>query len=470
MDNKLQRKYGLFTAICMVSGIVIGSGVFFKATAVLKNNNGNMINSLLTVAMVGILMVVTAYTFSIMAQKHEKVNGLVDYAEVTCGKTLAYLFGWFVSAIYYPVISSTLAWISANYTVQLTGNFLGERTRLIIVIVFLLGSYLMNIYAPRISGKFQVSTTVVKLIPLFIMAVCGTIVGLTTGQTVETLTTPSSIVTNGTGFFGAVVAFAFAYEGWIVATCMNSEIRDSKKNLPRALIFGTVFVVVVYIAYFLGIASVLSADEIITAGDNLPKIAFTEFFNGNAVFGTIVYVFIIISCLGTMNGVMMANCRSLYSIAVRGEGPAPKALSKLDEKSNMPIRSSLITLVIVFMWMLQWEFCFWPSVTGGTPLLPEFFCFENDELPIITLYAFYIPIFVRMMVMNKELHPIKRFVFPILAIIASLFMIYSAITAYKIQVLYYLAVFAVFMFIGIAFYRDKNGVALYSKLRNLFSK
>ena len=42
MNNKLERKYGLFTAICMVVGIVIGSGVFFKAQTILQITNGDM--------------------------------------------------------------------------------------------------------------------------------------------------------------------------------------------------------------------------------------------------------------------------------------------------------------------------------------------------------------------------------------------------------------------------------------------
>ncbi len=467
MENNLNKKFGLFTAICMVAGIVIGSGVFFKATAVLNNNGGDMVRSILTVAVVGLLMLVCTYTFSILAQKYEKVNGIVDYAEASCGKTFGYFCAWFLTIIYYPIIGSTLAWVSADYTVQLTGNFLGEYTRFILLIVFATISFFLNVYAPRISGKVQVSMTIIKLVPLFIMAFCGTIIGLATGQTGQTLTTPATVPTNGSGFFGAVVAFAFAYEGWIVATCINSEIRDSKKNLPRALIFGSIFVVTAYITYFLGIASVLNANEIILAGGALPKIAFTELFNGNTVFGTIVYVFIIVSCLGTMNGVMIANCRSLYSIAIRGQGPSPKFFITLDKKSNMPVKASVVTLVILFLWALQWEFCFYPSVTGGTPWLPEFLCFENDELPIITLYGFYIPIFARLMFIGKGLNPIKRFIFPTLAIIASLFMIYSAISAYKLQTLYYLAVFTVIMLIGLAFYRDKDGEAMYSKVLKL---
>ena len=261
------------------------------------------------------------------------------------------------------------------------------------------------------------------------------------------------MVESSGSFFGAVVAFAFAYEGWIIATSINAELHDSKKNLPKALIIGTLIVISVYVTYFIGIASVLSTEEIMNAGDNLPKLAFTELF-GNEIFGTIAYVFIIISCLGTMNGIVIGTCRGFYSLAVRNQGPAPKKIINVHDKFNMPIVSSVIGFAISAVWMLQWEF----GLIRGK--LPAIIAFENDELPIITLYAFYIPIFIKMMIKSKELHPVKRFVFPALSICACLFMIFSAFYAYKVEAFYYLIVFTVIMLIGLMFYRNKKGKTL----------
>ena len=458
MSNELKKKYGLITAICMVVGIVIGSGVFFKATPVFTNNGGNMIKSLLTVIVVGALMTVCAYTFSILAGRHSKINGIVDYAEAEVGEGLAYTIGWFLSIIYYPVIASTLAWVSANYTSSLF-EIGSANVRLLITAAYLTLSFVLNIISPKISGKFQVSTTVIKLIPLTIMAIVGTIIGLVNGQTLENLTQETtSLVSTSGNFFAAIVAFAFAYEGWIIATSINAELHDAKKNLPRALIIGTTVVITMYVTYFIGIASVLSTEQIMSAGDTLPKIAFTKLFGGNAVFGTIAYVFIIISCLGTMNGVMIGNCRGLYALAARNQGPAPKTFAKLHNKWNMPVRAASVTFAISVIWMLQWEF----GLIRGK--LPAIISFENDELPIITLYALYIPIFISMMIKSKDLHPVKRFVFPALSIAACLFMIFSAFYAYKIQAFYYLFIFAAIMLVGLMFYRDKKGRSVIYKL------
>ena len=454
MKNELKKKFGLLTAICMVVGIVIGSGVFFKATPVFNNNGGSMVKSILTVLVVGVLMTICAYTFSLLAGKYSKVNGIVDYAEAECGSALAYTVGWFMSVIYYPIIGSTLAWVSANYTCSLF-NIASANVRLLITFSYLTASFVLNALAPKISGKFQISTTVIKLIPLAIMAIVGTVIGIVNGQTVANLTADTSaMVSEGGSFFGAVVAFAFAYEGWIIATSINAELHDAKKNLPKALVIGTFVVIAVYITYFIGIASVLSVDEIMAAGDSLPKIAFPALFGGNAVFGTIVYVFIIISCLGTMNGIMIGTSRGLYALAVRNQGPAPKKFAAISEKSNMPVASAIIGFAISLVWMLQWEF----GLIRG--VLPAIISFENDELPIITLYAFYIPIFINMMRHSKDMHPVKRYVLPSLSIASCLFMIFCAFYAYKVQAFYYLFVFAAIMLVGLMFYRDKKGRTL----------
>ena len=99
METKLERKYGLFTAICMVVGIVIGSGVFFKAQTILQKTEGNMPLGILAWIIGGLIMIFCILAFAAMAQKHEKVNGIVDYAEALVGPKYGYYIGWFMSII-----------------------------------------------------------------------------------------------------------------------------------------------------------------------------------------------------------------------------------------------------------------------------------------------------------------------------------------------------------------------------------
>ena len=80
------------------------------------------------------------------------------------------------------------------------------------------------------------ATTVIKLIPLLLMGIVGTIVGFANGTTIENFTTVVTTVEGGNGhaLFTAVAATAFAYEGWIIATSINAELKDARRNLPIA--------------------------------------------------------------------------------------------------------------------------------------------------------------------------------------------------------------------------------------------
>ena len=83
----------------MVIGIVIGSGVFFKADDVLIASGGDLSTALLAWFIGGSIMVITAYVFSLIATRVEKVNGVVDYFEEAYGEKAGYLVAWFMTYI-----------------------------------------------------------------------------------------------------------------------------------------------------------------------------------------------------------------------------------------------------------------------------------------------------------------------------------------------------------------------------------
>ena len=174
MSNELKKKYGLLTAICMVVGIVVGSGVFFKAEAILNHTGGNLKLGILAWVIGGFIMIVCAYAFSVMATKYEKVNGVVDYAEAAVGEKYAFSVGWFMTTIYYPTLTMALAWLSARYTlVVIFGSDADISGGLCLALsaFYLIGSYALNTLSPILAGKFQVSATFIKLVPLLLMGI-----------------------------------------------------------------------------------------------------------------------------------------------------------------------------------------------------------------------------------------------------------------------------------------------------------
>lgn len=460
--EKLVQKYGLATAICMVVGTVIGSGVFFKAQNVLVATGGNMPLGIAAWLITGLLMIICSLQFASMATKYEKVSGVVDYAEATCGKGYGYYLAWFMVNVYYPGMTSVLAWVSARYFGVLFGWSMVGAEVLALAGFFLIASYTMNALSPKLAGKFQISATVIKLIPIVLMAIVGTIVGLANGTLTNNFVTVVTEAVGGTassGLFAAIVATVFAYEGWIVATSINAELKNPKKNLPIALIIGSLIVVAAYVFYFVGVAGGATSAVLIEEGATT---AFVNIFGG--VGGTLLNICIVVSCLGTLNGLMVGATRGMYAIAAREEGPLPKVFAQVDKATNMTTNSSVWGLFVCAAWLLYF---YGANLTSGWFGL---FNFDSSELPIITIYAMYIPIFIAWMKKEKEMGVFKRFVLPIIALLACLFMVFAAVYAHGITpylaakaegrfsfpVLFYLIIFAVIMILGAIFRKSSK--------------
>ena len=449
MNQGFERRYGLLTAICMVVGIVIGSGVFFKAQTILQATNGNMPLGILAWIIGGVIMLVCSLAFATMATKYEKVNGIVDYAEATVGHKYAYFIGWFMTTIYYPTLTSVLAWLSARYTLVFiqSCNPVGLKDLdpvtgpecMVLTLFFLCAAYFVNAISPRLAGKFQVSTTVIKLIPIFLMAIVGTIIGLHSGMTKYNFTHYVNKSSSG-GLFAAIIAASFAYEGWIIATSINAELKNAKKNLPLALVAGTFVIMAVYVLYYIGIAGTVKNEVMMAGGEEGAKLAFEKVFSSAG--GTLLFVLVVISCLGTLNGLMMGCSRGIYSLAARGNGPKPEIFSQIDPTTNMPVNSAIFSVLLCAIWLFYF---YGANLTDGWF---GFFDFDSSELPIVTVYALYIPIFINFIRKEKDLSVFKRFIMPCISLASCVFMIIAACISHKTAVIAFLIVFAVVMAIG----------------------
>ena len=451
MKNRLTEKYGLITAISMVIGIVIGSGIFFKAEKVLETVNGNILYAAAAWLLGGAIMLACAQSFGIMAEKYGKINGIVDYAEAAVGKKYAYYTGWFMATIYYPTLCSVLSWLSARYTLIIFGNSESDSGLcMTLASLYLITAFVINTISPSAAGKIQVTATVIKLIPLLLMAIFGTIYGLRekNGVFLSQAETAFNFSNNSGSVFTALVSTAFAYEGWIIATSINAELKNAKKNLPIALTGGAAAVIIIYVLYQIGLAGAEDTEILTAEGAAGIQSAFSKIFG--SFLGNSLMAFIAVSCLGTLNGVMLGCVRGMYSLAARNEGPAPDIFSQLDSKTNMPVNSSVFGLLTCILWLFYYY--------GSNISEPLFgpFRFDSSELPIITLYAIYIPIYICFIFKEKTLGIIKRAVIPSFGIAASLTMIGAAWFAHKESVLYYLIIFAAIMLCGIPFSNQKK--------------
>lgn len=394
-------------------------------------------------------MIICAYVFGMLAIKYENAVGVVGYAEVTCGRKYGYLFGWFLSVIYYPTLTIALAYISARYTMIILNEEIYDGKTIVLAGFYLIVSFAINSLAPIIAGKIQVTTTVIKLIPLALMAVIGTIVGLHNGIMIQNFTTTVIDMPKGQALFSAIIDTIFAYEGWIIITTIHSELKDAKKNFPKALLTGAIITVAVYILYFIGISGSITNLEMIENGNQGALVAFSRIFS--SLGGPILMVFVLISCLGTLNGLMFGCSRSIYAVASRDMGPLHQRFKRIDPTTDMATNSAIFGLLMCAFWFLYYYF----ANFSADPFF-EYFTFDITALPIITIYTLYIPIFVKFILKGKNFSPVKRFVIPAIAIISCLFMIIIACYVNEIKVIWYLIIFVVFMTIGVMVKNMKN--------------
>lgn len=440
----LEKKYGFWTTVSMVIGIVIGSGIFFKSDNVLMASGGDLTTSILAWLVGAVSMIFGALVFADCSIRFQKSNGIVDYGEALVSDKFGYLIGWFNSFLYYPALAAVLAWVSANYTAVLLnkeGNFVWIMTG-----VYIIAVYLLNYLSPLLSGKFQVISTAMKLIPLALIGLIGIYRGLTGGVLAGNFLTTVSVNSENIGFGVAVLSTAFAYEGWIMATTINSEIKDAKKTLPRALILGSFVTVIIYLSYFLGITGILPISEILSQGDNAVNSAATIIFGDLGA--SVLTAFVVISCLGTLNGLTLGSSRSFYSLAIRNQGIAPNVFSKLDKKTNIPTNSTLLSLFLVCMFSIVW-YC---NMNG---LFPNQMFIDISELPIALMYVLYIIIYISYIRKLDDLSFAKRYIIPIIALLGSIIVVYGGLSKPS-----------VFVDLGISIFVFLSGLPFYKKIKS----
>lgn len=458
--TEIKKQYGIWTGIAMVVGIVIGSGVFLKAGGVLKLAGGNLKLSILAWFIGGLIMITSSFCFAVFATKVTKYNGVVDYVEVASNEKIGYSLAWMITSFYYPIVASIVALFAGSYFFKMIGlnigltdwqNFLFAFGIITLVVI-------MNYLSPIIASKFQISATVVKLIPILLIAIGGLFASLIVGNDYGII---NAFKNNAEGYelnFGeAVKKTAFAYEGWVCATAINAELKDSKKNLPKALVGGTIAILVFYIVYYVSLSAILGNEANIIQDEKAPIVAFQKMFG--TIGGSIFTFFIMISCLGTVNGVTMGCCRGMYTMSCRGQGIAPEKFSKIGKNKNISFLSCIYGYGCILLMLLVWYLAMhnvWIFGHLGS----------MDEIICAIIYAIYITMYIFIMKNFKELNAVKRFILPGLAIIGSLFFticgtgLYQLITTGKtnslIDFLVFLVLFIILMLPSLFFYH-KDG-------------
>lgn len=408
-----KNEYGLFTAIAMIVGIVIGSGIFFKSDNILVATGGSVALGVLVFCIAAIAIIFGSLTISQLASRSSKEGGLIAYAEEYYNKSTSCAFGWFQTFLYFPTLIAVVSWVAGIYICILFGIEGTLEKQMLIGLAIMVFLFVINTLSAKLGGLFQNASTIIKLIPLLLIAVAGLVFGDTSSVSFSDITAMKS-----TGWIAAIAPIAFSFDGWVVSTSISHEIKDSKRNLPKALIIAPIFILIVYVLYFVGISMYIGPETIMSLGDAHVDLAANNLLG--PLGAKIVLIFVIISIMGTINGLTLGMIRLPHSLSVRNMFPKSKVINKIDEKLLMPVNSAIVAFIIAIVWYIA------HYLTTKFGLLPNS---DISEISITMSYTMYILLYVKVIQLGRQgkISGIwNTIINPVLAIIGSLIILFGS--------------------------------------------
>lgn len=440
--NTEKRTLGFWVALSIVIGGVIGSGIFKKpATMAADLHSGYWLIAVWVIA--GIVSLFGALTNAEIAGMIPATGGQFMFYKKVFGNFTGFIYGWAAFAVIQSGSAASITYIFSEYAGSLVhlprfsesveqsiilhipyvGDFFPLKDfgvkALTIAIIWMLT--LVNVRGAAMGGRVQVLFTALKLFAM--VFIIGMVFGWGGESHALSTLTPTQTVMGGmtiTAFMAAMSGAFWGYDGWNNLTFVAGEVKDPQRNIVRALFWGLVVVIGVYVTINLAYLYVLDIGQMsvskLVATDAVSVVA-----GSNAVI--IVALAIMISTFGASNGTIMSSARIYFAMA--REGLFFKSIGKLHPKYETPVNSLLLQAS-------------WASVL----VLSGTFDMLTDML-IFVAWIFYalsaISVIILRMREPETPRPYKVWGYPYIPIIFILFSVaflgvtlYNDITAYQV--------------------------------------
>jgi APA family basic amino acid/polyamine antiporter len=321
----LKRDLGVWSAAAIVVGTVIGSAIFIVPRDMV-NNVGSPFMVFAVWIFGGMLSLFGALSYAELAAALPEAGGEYVYLREAYGPLWGFIYGW---TQMWVAKSGSIATLATGFFIYLA-NFHPELERVWLVVPLPLGEAgsplqirygqllamvviavlaIINYFGVKVGGNVQVAVTLVKV--GLIVAII--VIGLGTGHgNIANYSTSIPAAGGITGFFAALVAALWAYDGWNNVSMVASEVQKPQRNLPLALIAGTLTVIALYLlanlAYFyiLPASAVGSTNRV--AGEAMRRVLGSTGANA-------VSIAAMISIFAALNGSILSGSRVPFAMA-----------------------------------------------------------------------------------------------------------------------------------------------------------
>jgi APA family basic amino acid/polyamine antiporter len=337
---ELRRDLGLWGAVSIVIGTVIGSGIFLVPRTMVRNvGTPGLVFSVWIVG--GLLSLAGALTYAELAAAMPEAGGEYVYLSEAYGPIWGYLYGW---TQMWVAKSGSIATLATGFFLYLANFWPGLETVIFhanlpfgypfeirygqfLAIALIMGLAWLNYFGVKVGGGVQVVITALKVGLIGLVVVAGIAYGPRGGAAVTAPIVPLTL----TGFIAALVAALWAYDGWNNVSMVSSEIKNPKRFLPLALIGGTLAVMAIYLSANFVYFHVLSAIEVDNS-DRVAAVMMRKLFGGwgaNAVSAAAM-----ISIFAALNGSILSGARVPYAMA--RDGRFFPAMAAVNPKYHTP--------------------------------------------------------------------------------------------------------------------------------------
>jgi APA family basic amino acid/polyamine antiporter len=360
---ELVKGLGLYGATSVVAGTMIGTAIFV-VPGIMVQHVGSPWMVMFVWIFAGVLSLFGAFGYAELGAALPEAGGEYVYLHRAYGPLWGFLFGWtqfFVAktasiaaiatgfmiylGFFFPHVNNVFCEASpAGLTLRLTGLQLGAAG-----LILLLSA--INVLGVRRSGAVQTIFTASKLGVLVLLIVLG--LGLGHGSFAHFQTVVHSRAETGlvSAFGLATVSALWAYDGWNNLSMVAGEVERPERNMPRALIFGSLLVVVVYaltnFAYFYVLSPAEVAGTGTVASDAARRILGTAG-------GAFVAVGVMVSSFATLNGSILSGSRIPFAQA--RDGLFPPALAAVHPRFHTPAVAIAAQAVVAGLFALSGQY------------------------------------------------------------------------------------------------------------------
>jgi amino acid transporter len=388
--ERLPRQLGLWSAVAVVIGSTIGSGIF-RTPAGVAQKIDDVPLFLTAWVLGGVVAVCGALTYAELAAMFPRSGGIYVFLREAFGPVTAFLFGWAELLIIRPGAYGAIGITASAYTLRTVGIDPGAsvaglplRADQVLGAVMIIIVAVVNYQGIKKGAVLQNLSTAFKSFALLALVLLGFILG--DGMGLGPMVEQRSEVALSP-FLLAMVAILWAYDGWADLAFVGGEVKDPQKTLPKALFIGTAIVVALYLGanlvylYLIPIEQMKAAELV---ASDVAQLVIGQV--GIVAISTAVAV----STFGTLNGSMMTSPRIFFAMA--DDGLFPKAIARVNPVTGSPTAAILLAAVLGVIFVLirtfteladQFVIGIWPFYALGVAAV---FIFRKTRPDVVRSY------------------------------------------------------------------------------------